>query len=248
MSVPDSRGKFLNEKVQIHPDGSRELWRDVPRYKGIYRVSDRGQVKSLDRVFLNKIGSLWRARGKMLKLGKTRRGYPHVYLSIYGEQKRFMVHRLVLLTFVGSCPKGMETRHLDGNSSNNNLSNLCWGTHQENMQDSVKHGTLHKFTPEERSKGPAAMTPQQRTERAYKVVASMTPQQRKERSRKANTTMTPQQRSMRSYKAASALTPQQRSDKSRNGGYAAQAALTPQQRKERSRRMNAARQAKKSNK
>lgn len=34
----------------------------------------------------------------------------------------------------------METRHLDGDPGNNALSNLCWGTRQENAQDKVRHG------------------------------------------------------------------------------------------------------------
>ena len=35
----------------------------------------------------------------------------------------------------------MECRHLDGNPSNNNLENLCWGTVEENMADRDRHGT-----------------------------------------------------------------------------------------------------------
>jgi predicted HTH transcriptional regulator len=35
----------------------------------------------------------------------------------------------------------MQCRHLDGNSKNNNLSNLKWGTPRENQQDRNIHGT-----------------------------------------------------------------------------------------------------------
>jgi hypothetical protein len=38
----------------------------------------------------------------------------------------------------------MECRHLDGNRLNNHLSNLCWGTHQENIDDQIRHGTRSK--------------------------------------------------------------------------------------------------------
>ena len=48
---------------------------------------------------------------------------------------RRYIHRLVLESFVGPCPDGMETRHLDGNRENNHFQNLCWGTHSENMKD-----------------------------------------------------------------------------------------------------------------
>jgi hypothetical protein len=50
------------------------------------------------------------------------------------------VHHLVLLAFKGPCPKGMEARHLDGDPSNNKISNLRWGTPKKNMQDRDKHG------------------------------------------------------------------------------------------------------------
>jgi DNA invertase Pin-like site-specific DNA recombinase len=46
-----------------------------------------------------------------------------------------------LLAFVGPCPVGMECRHLDGNRSNNNLSNIEWSDHLTNMADRKKHGT-----------------------------------------------------------------------------------------------------------
>jgi len=52
------------------------------------------------------------------------------------------VSRLVLETFIGECPKGMECRHLDGNSQNNNLNNLKWGTREEQIADQKKHGTF----------------------------------------------------------------------------------------------------------
>lgn len=67
------------------------------------------------------------------------------YLSIrfYKQKtfKQFFIHRLVLQTFVGPCPPGMECRHLDGNPTNNRLCNLCWGTRSENQHDRKRHGT-----------------------------------------------------------------------------------------------------------
>lgn len=54
------------------------------------------------------------------------------------------IHRLLLEAFVGPCPEGMETRHLDGNRQNNDLSNLAWGTRSENRRDTTKHGKAGK--------------------------------------------------------------------------------------------------------
>jgi hypothetical protein len=51
------------------------------------------------------------------------------------------VHRLVLFAFIGSCPEGMECRHLNGKRADNRLENLAWGTDKENRLDQVVHGT-----------------------------------------------------------------------------------------------------------
>lgn len=51
------------------------------------------------------------------------------------------MHILVLTTFVGPCPSGMECRHIDGNPANNHKDNLAWGTRSENSQDKLLHGT-----------------------------------------------------------------------------------------------------------
>lgn len=63
------------------------------------------------------------------------------YVSIRIHGVRQLLHIVVLETFVGACPVGMQCRHLDGNSSHNWLSNLCWGTQSENEADKRLHGT-----------------------------------------------------------------------------------------------------------
>lgn len=68
-------------------------------------------------------------------------GYLYVCLCIKGQIKHKYIHRLVLEAFVGPGLKGMECRHKDGDSTNNRLNNLRWGTRSENHRDAVKHGT-----------------------------------------------------------------------------------------------------------
>ena len=63
------------------------------------------------------------------------------YKRVWIDNALHYVHALVLLTFVGPRPDGMWIRHLDGDGSNNCLTNLSYGTQLENAQDRALHGT-----------------------------------------------------------------------------------------------------------
>lgn len=139
-----------------------ERWLPVPGFEGLYEVSSYGQVWSAPRAT---------TRGGLLKLIPGTAGYMWVTLTRNGIQERFQVHRLVLLAFVGPCPDGQETRHLDGNPANNRWApgdeketvaaggNLIYGDHVANIRDKKRHGTEwqsnvthcpknHEYTPE----------------------------------------------------------------------------------------------------
>lgn len=58
-------------------------------------------------------------------------GYEHVTLNYYGKNYRKRVHSLMGKTFLGNPP---VVNHIDGNKSNNVLSNLEKSTHQKNIQ------------------------------------------------------------------------------------------------------------------
>lgn len=62
------------------------------------------------------------------------------------QQDRYSVHYLVLVSFVGPRPEGMQACHEDGSNTNNHLSNLRWDTPKGNHADAVKKGTHTGFT------------------------------------------------------------------------------------------------------
>jgi hypothetical protein len=78
-------------------------------------------------------------------------GYQRVKIAIDKKRRHMLVHQLVLETFVGERPSGMQCRHIDGNQLNNHVKNLRWGTASENKRDCVKHGThvFQRFTDDE---------------------------------------------------------------------------------------------------
>lgn len=118
-----------------------EIWRDVPGYVGFYQVSDEGRVRSLKRVTEAATRNGIRVPVRVLKQGEECHGRKQVTFCMWGEIKRFLVHRLVLKAFVGEPDEGQECRHIDGDHTNNRIDNLRWGTHTENMRDKVHHGT-----------------------------------------------------------------------------------------------------------
>jgi hypothetical protein len=80
--------------------------------------------------------------GKKMNPFINKHGYLAIGLSKNGKQKRPRVHILVMAAFVGPIPKGLETRHLDGDKTNPKLSNLIYGTRQENWEDRRRLGEL----------------------------------------------------------------------------------------------------------
>lgn len=103
-----------------------------------YAISRDGRVWSKPRTTPHG----HKRKGRWLKLSPLKGGYIRVDLKLAKKSYTLKVHRLVLETWVGLCPVGMNTRHLDGNPANNNLSNLQWGTFGENWDDRRKHGKI----------------------------------------------------------------------------------------------------------
>ncbi|MCC5628497.1 HNH endonuclease [Nostoc sphaeroides CHAB 2801] len=107
--------------------------KDIPGYEGLYAVDEEGNIYSLN----------YRRQGEtqILKSFNDRGQRRLVELFFNGVGQKLSVHRLVLLTFVGECPEGMEACHNDGNPFNNRLDNLRWDTKRNNTLDRVNQGT-----------------------------------------------------------------------------------------------------------
>lgn len=127
-----------------------EVWVDIPDRPN-YQASNMGRIRSMPRevsYICPRRGLLTaKHRGRVLKPVKAHEG-GHVNVTI--GVRPWLVHHLVLLTFIGPRPKGLITRHLNGNPRNNALHNICYGTASENRHDDVRHGLY------DRSKGAKA--------------------------------------------------------------------------------------------
>lgn len=127
-------------------DCAPETWRDVPGYESRYQVSDQGRVRSVAR-FVNQ-GNRWGALRQRFVPGQvlrnTMNGTGYLQISLGRDGKKHSVHKLVLLAFVGPCPRAHECAHGDGDRTNNTLGNLRWATRIDNHNDKRKHGTTAK--------------------------------------------------------------------------------------------------------
>lgn len=116
-----------------------EKWKDVVGYEGYYQVSNIGQIRRV-RQYRNTYP------GKILQPCLKRKGkayYKYVTLSKNNVVKTFAVHRVEAIAFLGQPIEDRDSvRHLDGNSLNNVITNLKWGTRSENSRDSILHGTF----------------------------------------------------------------------------------------------------------
>ena len=117
-----------------------EDWRAVPGWGDLYEVSDQGRVRSLPRVTRGGFSGTRRIPGKILSPVPTVSGHVGVMLKDGKRVFRSGIHRLVMLSFVGPCPEGMEVCHNNGEPSDNRLANLRYGTRSENIYDAVQHG------------------------------------------------------------------------------------------------------------
>lgn len=115
----------------------QEIWKDIPNYEGLYRVSDLGRVKSLNYNHQKK--------SKLLKQKEQKTGYKNITLCKNGKKKIFLVHRLVAKCFLNEFDENLQVNHIDGDKRNNKLSNIEMVTASENQKHSYKNN-LHKIS------------------------------------------------------------------------------------------------------
>lgn len=110
-----------------------EVWKSIFNYEDFYEISSLGVIKSKDRISNNKL-----RKGKTLKLF-LRGNYYAVALSKYGQVKQFSLHRLLGEHFIENPENKFTINHKDGNKINNNLDNLEWATHSEQIIHAIKY-------------------------------------------------------------------------------------------------------------
>lgn len=117
-----------------------EIWKPVKDYEDSYSVSNKGRVRSLERVVVRSNGVPMTLPEVTLKQHKSRKGYFSAPLWGDGRKRSRTVHQLVAEAFVPN-PLGKPwVLHRDDNKDDNSAENLYWGTPSENNYDRVLNG------------------------------------------------------------------------------------------------------------
>jgi len=129
-----------------------EIWREVKGFEGLYEVSNCGRVRSLN------YGRTGQTR--LLKLGKSNKGYLDVCLCKNGKATYKLVHRLVAEAFLENPMNLPEVNHKDEDKTSNFVfvdeagnvvpekSNLEWIS----LKDNINYGTGNERRAKTRSK------------------------------------------------------------------------------------------------
>lgn len=110
-----------------------EVWKPIPKYEGLYEVSNLGRVKSLKRKY-------WNGRAFILLEDRfikenINSGYKGFNLC-NGNRKYVRTHRIIAETFGLDCSKLID--HINGNKLDNRLENLRSCNKSENGINSQK--------------------------------------------------------------------------------------------------------------
>lgn len=121
-----------------------ELWKPVKGYENLYEVSNLGNVRSVDRYIDTNIRHVTRRlqKGRILSQNLKSRGYLTVDLCKNGKVKTTLVHRIVADAFLPDDGK-RTINHIDGDKTNNAVSNLERSSHSENIKHAFKTGLSH---------------------------------------------------------------------------------------------------------
>lgn len=113
-----------------------ERWADVPGYEGRFQASTLGRVRSLLTV-RGKAGPYivgWRrAPDNRMRV---------VLSDARGDRSDILVSSVILSTFIGSRPPGMEAAHENDDPTDDRLANLAWKSSKANKADARRNGKL----------------------------------------------------------------------------------------------------------
>lgn len=107
-----------------------EIWKDIEGYEGLYQVSNKGRVRSLDHTTFHKnrhgTFNLSQYSGGIKAQRLFKCGYMYVILNKEGTPRTFRVHRLVAQAFILNPENLPHINHKNEDRTDNRAENLEW--------------------------------------------------------------------------------------------------------------------------
>lgn len=118
-----------------------EIWYDIPNYPN-YKLSNLDRIKSVKRKVKHWRGSYRTIKEKILTPDLSKNGYIKYILYHKRVASSFRLHQLKALVFIPNPNNYPLVMHIDNNKSNNNVSNLKWGTTKDNNNQAWNDGLM----------------------------------------------------------------------------------------------------------
>ena len=129
-----------------------EIWKEIEGFNGRFSVSSEGRIKQNALTYKSSNGITYSFDERIIEPTTWQSRYLRVDLIWRHVNKRLCtyVHKLVIETFLGPRPDGMEIDHINRNYLDNRLCNLRYVTKKENMQNINKN--YNKWSDERKQK------------------------------------------------------------------------------------------------
>jgi hypothetical protein len=129
-----------NKSTDYEGVNAMEQWKAVVGYEGLYEASNLGNIRSIDRVAISNNGRTRALKGKVLVQVTTPDGYKRTQLNKDGKGKMYFSHRIVAEAFIENNDNLPQVNHIDGDKSNNIVTNLEWISRSDNQHHAYGTG------------------------------------------------------------------------------------------------------------
>jgi hypothetical protein len=132
--------------MERYPSDS-EVWKPIPGYEWLYEASSLGNIRTAEGKTTSSArfdNRVWQQRVMKQKREKRHGNAGNVDARIClwkdGEEKTFLVSRLIAMAFLPTPYECLTVNHIDGNPSNNHVENLEWVTRADNIKLGFEKG------------------------------------------------------------------------------------------------------------